>query len=297
MTRDTRHVAVVTGATGGMGGVIALELARRNMHVVTIARDPRRAEALQRQIAATTGGALEVIPGDLSHRVGITAAAAAITGRHDAISVLINNAGAHYPDRRLSPDGIEMHIAVDYLAGYSLTVLLGAELRHGRARVINVASDTLRDTRQLRLLGTPRPATIDRAHLNNIADLNPAADFVPFEAYARAKLLSVTAGYALARSFGDSVTVNALHPGIVATDIINDLVPSALRPLRGVFRHFMLTPQEGASTALRLATDPALRHVTGRYFVRGKEFSTPDVSYDRDLQKRLLTASDRFLKG
>ena len=297
MSGQVRRVAVVTGATGGMGRVIALELARRGMHVVTIARDPRRAEALQHEIDETTDGVLEVITGNLSHRAGITAAATAIRSRHGAIDVLVNNAGAHYPERRLSPDGIEMHIAVDFLAGYGLTLLLEDHLRRGRARVVNVASDTLRDSRQVKLFGRPRPATVDSTQLDDLAALNPAAGFVPFEAYARAKLLTVVAGYDLVRSFGGDVTVNALHPGIVATGIIDDLVPTALRPLRGVIRRFLLSPEQGAAPVLRLATDPAMHGVTGRYFVQDRDVATPAVSYDRDVQQRLAATTDRFLSG
>lgn len=295
MSDATRPVAVVTGATGGMGRVIALELARRGMHVVTIARDPRRGVALQEQVAASTPGSLEIHAGDLATSAGIRSAANVIRSRHEAVSILVNNAGAHYPERRLSPDGIEMHIAVDYLAGYGLTSLLQTPLRRGHARVVTVASDTLRDTRRMKLVGPPRPATLDLTEIDDLRKLNPAAGFVPFEAYARAKLLAVTAGYGLARRFGDEVTINAVHPGIVGTDIIDDLVPQVLKPLRGPIRRLMLTPEEGAAAALRLATDPELTGVTGLYFVRSAEVPTPAVSYDREAQDRLLAASDRHL--
>jgi NAD(P)-dependent dehydrogenase (short-subunit alcohol dehydrogenase family) len=291
------RVAVVTGATGGMGGVIALELASRGMHVVTVARDPGRAQALSERIAAETDGTLQIIQGDLSHRTGVMTAADAIRARHDTVHLLINNAGAHYPDHRLSLDGIEMHIAVNYLAGYGLTVLLEEELRRGSARVVTVASDSLRDTRQVKIRRRPRPATIDTAHLDDLAALNPAEGFAPFEAYARAKLLAVTAGYDLARTLGPAMTINAVHPGIVATDIVDDLMPRLLRPLAGLIRRAMLTPEQGAAAAVRLATDPLLRDVTGRYFDRDSPVRTPAVSYDLDVQARLRVASQRFIHG
>jgi NAD(P)-dependent dehydrogenase (short-subunit alcohol dehydrogenase family) len=285
---------VVTGATGGMGRVIAQKLAERGMHIVTIARDPRRADELATRIAGSVGGSLDVIAGDLSSRDSIIQAAAAIGERHDAVHLLVNNAGAHYAQHRLSPDGIEMHIAVDYLASYGLTALLAPQLRRGRARVVNVASDTLRDTRRVKLLTRPRPATLELSQLHDLAALNPARDFVPFEAYARAKLLTVVAGYSLARSLTGPVTVNAVHPGIVATDIIDDLVPALLRPIGGVIRRRMLTPEQGAASTLRLATNPSLSDVSGRYFVRGTDTPTPPISYDSDVQQRLRITSDRF---
>jgi NAD(P)-dependent dehydrogenase (short-subunit alcohol dehydrogenase family) len=296
MSTAQREVAVVTGATGGMGRVIALELARLGMHVVTIARDARRADDLRARIDRIADGALEVVPGDLTTRDGITAAAAAIAGRHDAVHVLINNAGAHFPSHRVTADGLELHIAIDYLAAYGLTSLLQPQLRRGRARVVNVASDTLRDTRRITLFGSPRPAAVDPDDLDDLAVLNPADGFAPFEAYARAKLLTVIAGYDLARTLAGEVTVNAVHPGIVATDIIDDLVPRGLKPLTGLIRRRMLTPEEGAASTLRLATDPTLAGITGRYFVRRQDTRAPEISYDRSAQQRLREASDRFLQ-
>jgi len=275
--------------------VIALELARRGMNIITIARDPRRAVDLQEQVLRTTGrAAVEVIAGDLSTRTGITTAASTIAARVDAIQVLVNNAGAHFPEHRLTADGVEMHVAVDYLAAHGLTTLLEPQLRRGRARVVNVASDTLRDTRQIKFLGRPRPATLDIDDLADLARLNPRPGFVPFEAYARAKLLTVIAGYDLARSFAGEVTVNAVHPGIVATDIIDDLVPRPLRALAPLIRRSLLTPEAGAAAALRLATDAALEGVTGRYFVQKTGTTTPAITYRHDVQQRLREASDRF---
>jgi NAD(P)-dependent dehydrogenase (short-subunit alcohol dehydrogenase family) len=133
------------------------------------------------------------------------------------------------------------------------------------------------------------------------------AGFVPFEAYARAKLMTVTAGHALARGLAaDGVTVNAVHPGIVATDIIDDLVPALLRPFGGLIRRTMLTPAEGAAAALRLATDPDLAGVTGRYFNhaagvarRGRSGEAPRVEREalRRMTQTVLASRRRMPSG
>jgi NAD(P)-dependent dehydrogenase (short-subunit alcohol dehydrogenase family) len=105
--------------------------------------------------------------------------------------------------------------------------------------------------------------------------------------------MTVTAGYALTRSYTpDGVTVNAVHPGIVATDIIDDLIPRSLRPFGALIRRAMLTPAEGAATALRIATDPGLVGVTGRYFDEGSVKVTPPVSHDPAVQRKLLALSE-----
>ncbi|MEV6622917.1 SDR family NAD(P)-dependent oxidoreductase [Amycolatopsis sp. NPDC051106] len=294
----TRKVAVVTGATGGMGRIIAADLIRAGAHVITVARDPARADALRARIGSPAANRLDVIPGDLSRRADVVTAAKTILDRHDRIHILINNAGAHFSEHRVSADGIEMHIALDYLAAYGLTTLLDVPLRRGRARVVNVASDTLNDTRQIKLAGKPRPATLDLAGIDDLAELNSAAGFAPFEAYARAKLMTVTAGYALARDLAaDGVTVNALHPGIVATGIIDDLVPPLLRPLRTLIRRSLLTPTQGATSATRIATDPTMAGVTGRYFDRDTESSTPPASHDPATQQKLLALSQAHYAG
>ncbi|GAA3454803.1 SDR family NAD(P)-dependent oxidoreductase [Dactylosporangium matsuzakiense] len=291
---DLRHrTAVVTGATGGMGQVIAAALVDAGAHVVTVARDPARADMLRARIGADSRHRLDVISGDLSRRADLRTAARIIEDRYEQVHILVNNAGAHFPDHRVSPDGVEMHVALDYLAACGLMTHLDAALRRGRARIVNVASDTLNDTRRIKLAGRPRPPTLDLTHVDDLADLNPRAGFVPFEAYARAKLMTVTAGYALAPSFAtDGVTVNAVHPGIVATGIIDDLIPPALRPFGTLVRRTMLTPAEGAATALRIATDPGLAGVTGRYFDKGSVAATPPISHDPAVQRKLLALTE-----
>ncbi|WP_305788330.1 SDR family NAD(P)-dependent oxidoreductase [Symbioplanes lichenis] len=283
-TPDLRgRVAVVTGATGGMGREIAARLAEAGARLVTVARDPVRA-------AGILGPEVDVVSGDLSRRDDVLRAAEIIAGRYEQVHILVNNAGGHFARHRLSADGVEMHVALDYLAAFGLMTRLEGPLRRGRARVVNVASDTLNDTRQITVAGRPRPATLDLAGVDSLARLNPAAGFVPFEAYARAKLMTVTAGYALARDLApDGVTVNAVHPGIVSTDLIDDLVPPPLRPFRGLIRRTLLTPAQGAEPAVRLATAPG---GTGKYFNRDAETATPPVSHDPATQQRLLALSE-----
>ncbi|QCB95024.1 SDR family NAD(P)-dependent oxidoreductase [Cellulomonas shaoxiangyii] len=290
----TGRVAVVTGAGGGMGRVLVGELARAGAHVVAVARDALRTEGLLREAMGDHGG-FEVVQADLSLRRGVIDAAAAISRRHPRVHVLVNNAGAHFPERRLTPDGVEMHVAVDYLAAFGLTHLLRESLVAAGGRVVHVASDSLNDTRQVRLVGRARPAGLDPAHLEDLTRLNPAGGFVAFEAYARAKLLTVTSGYDVARLLRPhGVTINSVHPGIVATGIVDDLVPAALRPVGGLIRRAMRTPRDGASAALRLATDPALAGVTGRYYRREREATTPAVSHDAAVQQRLHDVSSRW---
>jgi NAD(P)-dependent dehydrogenase (short-subunit alcohol dehydrogenase family) len=185
---------------------------------------------------------------------------------------------------------------VNHLAGFGLTVLLLDQLRAGApSRVVNVVSEAMADARASKISRRPRPVALDANELNDLREVNGAARFTPFEAYARAKLLTTMSGYVLAEQLRDTgVTVNAVHPGIVATGIVDDIVPPVMKPFLGMIKRSLLTPEQGAAAALRLATAPELADVTGRYFVRDTEQRSPEVSYDRDLQQRVWAASHAY---
>jgi NAD(P)-dependent dehydrogenase (short-subunit alcohol dehydrogenase family) len=291
----TGRVALVTGATGGMGSVIATDFARRGATVVLTARTERTGREAARAVVADTGNPrVEVLPLDLADQDSIRSAAAQFHDRHHALHVLVNNAGAHVAERRLTGDGIEMNLAVNHLGWFLLTNLLLDTLRASApARIVNVASQAIADARAITWLGRPRPARID------LDDLQSERTFHPMAAYAQAKLAMVMGTYHLARHLeGTGITVNALHPGLVATGIVRGFgIPRPLQPLLiGASRLFLATPEDGARTAIQLATSPDLAAVTGQYFVRGEAARSPEASYNRDLQEALWTASEHLTK-
>jgi NAD(P)-dependent dehydrogenase (short-subunit alcohol dehydrogenase family) len=290
----TGKVSLVTGATGDMGKVIVTDLARLGSTVVIVARDRDRGERVRRQVAEEIGAdRVEVLVGDLASPSDLRQIADEFSARHDQLQVLVNNAGAHYRDRQVTPDGVEMHLAVNHLAGFTLTALLLDRLKAGApARVVNVVSDTMNDTRQVKIGPTPRPVTLDPEDLHDLRRINPADGFVPFEAYARAKLLTTMCGYLLADQLdGSGVTVNSVHPGLVDTGIVDAIVPAVFKPFLGPVRRALLTPAEGAAAALRLATASDLTGLTGRYFTRDKQSRTPAMSYDPELRKLVWATS------
>lgn len=280
----TGRICLVTGAAGGMGRVIATELARRGARVVAVCRSQGQADALTAKIAAAAGGmAIETLLADLSRQGDIRRLAATFRERHDRLHVLVNNAGAHFRERRLSEDGIELHLAVNHVAPFLLTNLLADLLKTGApARIVNVASQSIADTRQIPLPIGRRPATLD------LSDLNAERHFGTMETYASSKLALVMCGYALSRRLaGSGVTVNALHPGLVATGIIDDIAPSIAKPFLGLIKRVLRTPEQGARSAIHLATAPEVSSTTGGYFFDGKPIRSPPISYDQILQESL----------
>ncbi len=129
-------------------------------------------------------------------------------------------------------------------------------------------------------------------HSINLADLQSKQTFVPFDVYGQAKLAMVLCTYALARRLaGTGITMNALHPGLTATNIVDNVAPPIARPFVGIIKRFLQTPEQGAQTALYLATSPEVEGVTGQYFVRGKQGRSVPISYDEALQERVWTMS------
>jgi NAD(P)-dependent dehydrogenase (short-subunit alcohol dehydrogenase family) len=286
------NVALVTGANGDMGKVIATELARQGASVVGVVRRREQGEALQHDIIQATGNsAVHFLVADLADQSQIRRLVDEFHQHFSHLHVLVNNAGVHLRERRLSPDGIEMHLAVNHLAWFLLTNLLLDTLKASApARVVNVASQSMADTRQLPLCGKPRPVAL---HLD---DLQSEQHFEPMDAYARSKLVMLMCGYALARRLQDTqVTVNALHPGLVSTGIVSDIAPPIARPFLGLVRPFLLSPQAGAQTAIYLASSPGVEGITGKYFIKKAEVRSPDISYDVEAQEQLWQMSTRLV--
>jgi NAD(P)-dependent dehydrogenase (short-subunit alcohol dehydrogenase family) len=268
-------VSLITGANAGIGKEIAMGLARQGATVVLVARNRRKGEVAMAEIRAATGNrSVDLLVADLSSQQAIRQLAREFQQRYAHLHVLVNNAGAQTRQRELSADGIEMNLAVNHLASFLLTNLLLGALRAGApARIVNVASDAM--TRSI-----------------DPDDLESEQTFKPFAAYGQAKLAMVMSTYLLARRLaGTGVSVNALHPGVVGTRIIDDMLPPVARPFASIVKRFLLTPEQAARSALYLASAPEVEGVTGTYFVRGKPKPSVPISYDHALQERVWARS------
>jgi len=266
---------MVTGACGGMGREIATSLARRGANVVMVCRDLDRGLAARDAIVDTTGNSLvELLLADLSDQAAIHRIAAKFLERHDRLHVLINNAGAHVMTRQLSVDGVEMNLAVNHMSAFVLTDLLLPTIKSSApARIVNVASRAM--TKGI-----------------DLDNLNWDHDFAPWPAYGQAKLAMVLCSHRLARELAiTGVDINAVHPGLTATDIVDDIASPRLRPILPIIKMCLLSPERGAQAALRLACDASLTGTTGVHFKRRHRRNSVAASYDIDLQNRTWQAS------
>ena len=268
-------VCLITGATSGIGRAAAFQLASMGAELVLLGRDEERCASTVGQIKDETGNAsVEYMVADMSVQQEIKALAGEFQKRHQHLHVLINNAGAINFPRRESTDGIEMTFTLNQLAYFSLTLLLLDTLKASSpARIINVASDAHRGT------GI------------NLDDLEGRHKYGGFGAYSHSKLANIMFTYELAsRLAGTGVTVNALHPGLVATNFLsnNGIRGQVLRiflPLMG------MTPERGADTPVYLASSPDVATANGYYFVKRLPEPSSAQSYDEDAALGLWQAS------
>ncbi len=271
-------VCLITGGTGGIGLAAARALAREGAELVLVGRERARGEAAVATIERETDGAsVSFMSADLSSQADTRRFAEAFTARHPALHVLINNAGAMYGQRELSADGIEMTFALNHLGYFLLTHLLLDLLKASApARIVVVASEA------------------HQSAAADFTDVEAARRFDGWKAYCRTKLANLLFTYELARRLeGTGVTVNALHPGFVATDIgeSHDFMKAFLWRFFTWFAH---TPDIGARTVVDLATNPALAGVSGHFFEDGKERRSSEASYDQAAARDLWMLSERL---
>jgi NAD(P)-dependent dehydrogenase (short-subunit alcohol dehydrogenase family) len=281
MTTMQGKICVVTGATSGIGQATALGLARMGATVALVARNQAKGEAARGEIIAQSGnGAVDLLLADLSLQQSIRRLAETIQQKYANLHVLINNAGQFNLRRHVTGDGLELTFAVNYLAPFLLTNLLLERLKASApARVINVSSDS-HEAGYIRL---------DR--------LQSDKGYRPMRAYGQSKLALVLFTYELARRLeGSGVTVNALHPGFVATNIAQSgLGPIGRAAAKLITSRMGISPEEGAKTSIYLASSPDVEGVTGKYFVKSVPRRSVGISYDEALQERLWEESERLV--
>jgi len=271
-------ICLITGATSGIGQATATALAQEGATVIVAGRDEERCLNTVAHIQRETGNFhVDYLSADLSVQMQVRKLAADFKSRYQRLDVLVNNAGAIFFFRRVSADGIEMNFALNHLAYFLLTDLLLDTLKSSApARIVNVASN---------------------AHFGQKLDfdnLELKRGYNPMRAYGRSKLCNLYFTYELARRLeGTRVTVNAMHPGFVRTNMAanNGWLVRLFLPL--VHRN-SLTPEQGASTAVYLASSPDVDGVTGKYFVRERERASDPVSYDESAARRLWEVSEEM---
>jgi NAD(P)-dependent dehydrogenase (short-subunit alcohol dehydrogenase family) len=279
-------ICMVTGATSGIGAATAEGLAQRGATLILVGRNREKCEATADQFRSRTGNSsIECLVADLSSQADIRGLARQFRDKHSRLDVLINNAGGIFMTRRQTVDGLEMTFALNHLAYFLLTTLLLDSLEASApSRIINVSS-----------------CGHERADGIVFDDLQSERGYRGFKAYHRSKLANLLFTYELARRLsGTDVTVNALGPGVVATNIgrNNRWIWRILKPLVDVlFRMNYISPEEGARTAIHLAASPDVDGLTGLYFAKEEPTASSEASRDEATARRLWKVSEELTSG
>ncbi|MNO14401.1 Cyclopentanol dehydrogenase [compost metagenome] len=246
---------LVTGGNSGMGLATTIDMARRGAEVIMACRSRTRGEEALAEAKRQSGaGNIRLMLCDLASLDSVRAFVEAFTASYPVLDVLINNAGVVSVKRQLTADGYELDFGVNHLGHFLLTNLLLERLVAAeQGRIVVVASGAYK---------------IGKLHLD---DHTLSRGYNPAKAYGRSKLANILFTRELAgHLLGTKVTVNAVHPGAVGTSIGVNRDTGFGRSLLKLLSHFFLTPEQGADTAIWLATAPELREVTGAYFYRRK---------------------------
>jgi retinol dehydrogenase-12 len=279
MEASEPRIAVVTGASAGIGLHTVLGLARAGMRVVMVGRNPARTEAARRFVVEHAPGAeIDAALADFASLDAVRALAADILAQHDRVDVLVNNAGLISPRYAVSAEGYELTVAVNHLAPFLLTNLLLDRLKASApARIVTVASQAHRGAR------------LDPTMLTWPAVWNPLS------AYGRSKLANILFTRALARRLDPAVVaVSCLHPGVIATQIGNNAGIIAGLGWR-LAKMFLSGPEKGAENSVFLATVTNPTPFHGAYVI-DKRIAEPDTAArDDSLGEALWQESARLV--
>lgn len=272
---------MITGANSGIGKATAVGLAKMGVTIVMVCRNRKRGESALVQVKANSSNeSIYLILADLSSQEEIRKLADEFKNRYQQLHILINNAGVAKANRTLTVDGIETTFAVNHLAPFLLTNLLLDVLKAGTpARIVNVSS------------------LVHKWGKIDLDDLQGKRRYNMDKAYNQSKLANVLFTYELARRLeGTGVTINALEPGMVATNFSREYTGFKGLMAKKLYRPFMKTPQQGAETSVYLASRPEVEGITGKYFKRNAQVKSSKESYDLTIAQRLWVISAELTK-
>lgn len=249
----TGQLAVVTGATGGLGVATSMELARRGARLLLTARDPSKAQdTVARIVAETPGADVQVVSLDLADLADAKRAAREVVQQHDRIDILVNNAGIMATPRRTTVDGFELQIGTNHLGHFAWTAGLWPALVAGRARIVSVSS-----------LAHLQAGGVD---LRSLTPQGSPRRYFRWTSYAESKLANLSFAMELHRRVtvaGIHVVSVGAHPGIASTNLTRAGSGLSRNPMAGIAMHQLTrvvaqSATAGAMPLVMAATDPSL---------------------------------------
>ena len=266
---------IITGSNSGIGKEAALILAKQGHRILMLCRDSEKSRLVQRELIEQTDNQnVLLFTADLADPVSIISAVDKIKSQFPVIDVLINNAGVYKVKREENSMGVEMTLAVNFLAPYMLSTMLLPKLRaSNNARIINVVSELYKS------------GSID------LQDLMMQKKYKAGNAYANSKLASILLTADLAKKYKKyGISVNALHPGVLATDSFREYPKFFMK----ILNSFLEKPQYGGERIATMAVSDEFENVSGIYCYKDekRDMSIPEEEYNKTEQ--LLQVAEKL---
>lgn len=267
------NIYMVTGATAGLGKALAQALAQTGATVIMVVRDEERgARARQEISSATQNSRIDLQLADIGNLSSVRNLATILAQRYEKIDALINNASVYKKNHTLTVDGYETMFATNHLGPFLLTYLL---------------LDRLKASSSAHILNITAPST-SQLHFE---DLQGERNFNSLSAFGASKMANLLFTFELARRLaGTSVTVNAVHPGLVRSQLMKE----AILPIRLLTSFFSAPASRAAQDVVRIITDSEYANVTGKFLHKGKEIEAAMFALDPANQVRLWEISEQL---
>lgn len=283
MLRDMHgKLVVVTGANTGIGKATTAALLDLGAHVIMACRSKERGQAALTELMTVPGRQLGLMQLDLADLASVARFADDFTRQYGRLDVLINNAGVLGRHHTLTKDGFELQLQTNYLGHFLLTMRLLPLLEAApQGRIIMLSSIAHHWT---------------DVHFD---DINLTRDYNRMLGYGQSKLCNLLFCRHLAkrcREAGSRVSINAAHPGIVASDIIVDRSNNMLKYIAKLSRAVLISAEKGAKTSVYLAAGDDLDGISGEYFVRCKVARSSPYARDAQSAARLFAMSAEFCR-
>ena len=273
---------VITGGNAGIGKATAIALAKKGAEIVITSRSEDKAKSAIVEIKSASGSdSVSYVLMDLSSQASVRKAAEELKTKCPKIDVLINNAGCYVSDFQLNADGIEMQFGTNHIGHFLLTNLILDKVKSaGKARIINLASVAHSSTRVLKL-----------------DDINYEKEaYGGWKSYSRSKFCNILFTKELAKQLaGTGITVNAVHPGGVRTEIAEKDANWYTKLGWNVMKPFFISVEKGAATSIHLASSPEVEGVTGHYWTKSKQVWSNKPSQDEANWQALWKKSEELV--
>ena len=273
------QIVLVTGANSGMGKATVAKLADMGAKVIMLCRSETRGKQAWDEIMQQPGRDVRLMFCDLGSMASIREFAERFKSEYTQLDVLINNAGVITPTRQETQDGLELAFGVNHIVHFMLTLLLLDLLKNAAAgRIVVVGSGA---------------HNVGKIHFD---DIN-LRKYNVIKSYSQSKLANLLFVRELDKRLkekGITVTVNCGHPGAVATQMGVDRKTQFGRGIVRLLKPFFQTPEDGARTAIYLASSPSVAHVSGQYFAKCGIYRSSKKSRDMESAKRLFELSEEI---